>query len=128
MKTTWRRINSVIHPNRVKSKLKLKLNDELLTDTTEIASTFNNHFSNVAQVLNANNITLSFKSKGAAISKVPSCIYRKLADIIAPVLSSSINEVVVYGSYSNLFKVARVTTIHKSGSKLDSKIYRPKSA
>ena len=54
MKTTWRRINSVVRPNRVNPKLKLKVNDELVTDSTEIASTFNNHFSSVTQVLNAN--------------------------------------------------------------------------
>ena len=32
----------------------MKVNDELVTDSTEIASTFNNHFSSVAQVLTAN--------------------------------------------------------------------------
>ena len=155
MKTTWRRINSVVRPNRVNPKLKLKVNDELVTDSTEIASTFNNHFSSVAQVLNANipnlpddptanvkrvrnsfvfldtdaeeiyNIILSFKSKGAPINEVPSCIFRKIADIIAPVLSSLINEAVASGSYPNLFKVARVTPIHKAGSKFDFKNYRP---
>ena len=71
------------------------------------------------------NIILPFKSNCAPINEVPSCIYRKNTDIIAPVLSSLINEAVASGSYPNLFKVARVTLIHKSGYKLDFKIYRP---
>ena len=51
-----------------------------------------------------------------------------MADIIALVLSSLINEAVGSGSYPNLFKVTRVTPIHKSGSEFDFKIYRPISA
>ena len=153
MKATWRRINSVIRSKRVNPKFKLKVNDDFFTDSTEIASSFNNHFSSVPRVLNANipnfpddptanvkrirnsfvflntdaaeiyNIILSFKSMSAPINEVPSCIYRKIADIIAPVLSSLINETVVSGSYPNLFKVAGVTPIHKSGSKFYFKNY-----
>ena len=59
METTWRCISSVNQPNRVNPKLKLKVKEESLTDSTEIASTFNNHFSSVAQVLNANIPNLS---------------------------------------------------------------------
>ena len=58
MKTTWRRVSSVVRPNRVIPKLIWKINDKLVTDSTEIVSTFNNHFSSVAQVLNANIPTL----------------------------------------------------------------------
>ena len=54
MKTTWRHIDSVVRPNRVNPDLKLNVYDELFTYSTEIASTFNNHFSSVAQALNAN--------------------------------------------------------------------------
>ena len=54
MKTTWLRINSVVLPNRVKLKLKMKVNNEIVTCSTEIASTFNNSFSSVAQVLKVN--------------------------------------------------------------------------
>ena len=155
MKTAWRRIKSVVRPNRVNPKLKLKVKDELVTDSIEIASTFNNHFSSVAQVLNTNipnlpddptanvkrirnsfvflnavseevyNILVSFKSKGPPINEVPSCIFRKFADIIAPVLSTLINEAVASGSHPNLFIVARVTPIHKAGSKFVFKNYKP---
>ena len=38
----------------VNPKLKLKVNDEFVTVSTELASTFNKHFSSVTQVLNAN--------------------------------------------------------------------------
>ena len=49
MKTTWRRISSVVRPNRIYPKLTLKVNDELVTDSAETASTLNNHFSSVQQ-------------------------------------------------------------------------------
>ena len=32
MKTTWRRINSVLCPSRINPKLKLEVNDEMLTE------------------------------------------------------------------------------------------------
>ena len=70
-------------------------------------------------------ITLFFESKVAPINEVPSCIYRRSADIIAPVLSSYKNEAVASGSYPNLFTVARVTPTHKSGSYFYFKDYRP---
>ena len=90
--------HSVVRPNLVNSKFKLKVNDELFTDSTDIASILINHFSSVAQVLNANipnfpddltanvkrirnsfvflntdaeeiyKIILSFKSKGAPVN------------------------------------------------------------
>ena len=51
-KTICRGINSVIRPSRVTPKLKHKVNYDSVTDSTVTASRFNNHFSNVAQVLN----------------------------------------------------------------------------
>ena len=54
MKTAWGRINSLLRPSRVKPKLKLKVNDTLITDSTELASILKNLFSSVAQVLDAN--------------------------------------------------------------------------
>ena len=56
---------------------------------------------------------------------IPSCVHRKIADIIAPALSSLINEAVASGSYPYLFKVAGVTSIQKSGPKCDFENYRP---
>ena len=53
MKTTWQRIDSLIRPSRAIPKVKLKVKDELPTFLIEIASSFNSHFSSLAQVLNA---------------------------------------------------------------------------
>ena len=113
MKITNRRINSVLRATRVRPKHKLKVNAELVTVPTKIASTFSDHFSSVAQVRNAviptlpddpaanirrmrksfvflncqpeeiNNIILSFESKAFPIDEVPSCIYKKNSDVIA---------------------------------------------
>ena len=65
------------------------------------------------------NTTLSFKPQGAPINEVPFCIYRKFAEIIAPVPFSLSNEAFASDSYPNLFRVARLTPMHKSGSKFD---------
>ena len=48
MKTTWRRINSLLHLNRSNPQLKLKANDDIITDSSTIASKFNTHFAEVA--------------------------------------------------------------------------------
>ena len=154
-KTTWRRINNVLHPKRSKTQLKLKADGHVITEPSSLASTFNNHFSGVARALDANipvlndspitnvrsnpnsfvfrntdaaeitNIIRSFKSKGSLLYEVPSFIYKIIADIIAPLLSDLINEAVSSGIYPDAFKTARVTPIHKSGPKFDVKNYRP---
>ena len=150
MKTTWRRINSLFHPSRSNPKLKLKVIDDITTYSSTIASTFNAHFAEVAPSLDANiprltddpisyipaisnsfvfcntdaeeiyKIILSFKSKGSPLNQLPSFIYEKVADLIAPILSDPINKAV-----PDFLKVVRATRIHKFGSKFDLKNYKP---
>ena len=99
MKTTWRRIKSLHHPNRSSPQMKLKVNDNIITDSSINASKFNTHFTE---------LTPSFDAKDGA-----------------PILSDLISEAVHQGIYPDFLKFARVTPIHKSGSKLDFKNYRP---
>ena len=54
MKTTRRCINSLLHPNRSKAHLKLKVNDDIKTDSSTLAAGFNTHFAEVAPSLVAN--------------------------------------------------------------------------
>ena len=54
MKSTWRRFNSVHHPNQASSKLKLKLNDDLNNFPFGITSNFNTNLSFLLQILKAN--------------------------------------------------------------------------
>ena len=147
MKTTWRRINSLLHPNRSNPQLKLKVNDDIITDSSTIASKFNTHFAEVAPSLDANiprlsddpvantqavsnsfvfyntiaeevyKIILSFKSKGSLLNEVPTFIYKKVSDLIAPILPDLITEAVHQDFYPDFLKAARVTPIHESGSK-----------
>lgn len=56
---------------------------------------------------------------------VPFVFTKILADLIAPVLSSLLNEEVATVLHSNLFKIARVLTIYKCGSKVELRIYKP---
>ena len=70
-------------------------------------------------------LILYFESKDVPICKKPSCSYREIADIIASVISSFINEVIASVSYPHFYKVASVTLIHKSSSKFDFENYKP---
>ena len=58
---------------------------------------------------------------GFFLNEVPSLIYKKVADLIAPILSDLINEAVHQGIYPDFPKVARVTPFHMSRSKFDFK-------
>ena len=58
MKTKSRTINSIIRLSRVNPKLKLKVNDEIVTDSTETFSTFNDNIFSVEQVMNTNILNL----------------------------------------------------------------------
>ena len=48
--------SSLIQPSQ--AKIELKDNDELITNSSEFASTFNKHFLRITQVLNANSPSL----------------------------------------------------------------------
>ena len=108
MKTTLRRINSLLNPNRSNSQLKLEVNDNIKTDSLNVASTLKTHFAEVAPSLNVNNsmspddpvsniqaisnplvflntdteavykIILSFKIQGALLNEAPSFYLQKL--------------------------------------------------
>ena len=54
MKTTWRCINSLLHPNRSNPQLKPKVKFDIITEPSTFASTFNTHFAEVAPCLDAN--------------------------------------------------------------------------
>ena len=55
MKQTWKQINNIIKPNRVK-RVKINLNDgdALVDDNKEVSNIFNNYFAEVASNLNMN--------------------------------------------------------------------------
>ena len=54
MKATWRSLSGLIHPNPSNSQMKLKVNDDIITDSSTIVSATYIHFSEVAPFLNTN--------------------------------------------------------------------------
>ena len=60
---------------------------------------------------------LSFKNKCSPIDCVPNFIFKYVADVISPVLCELINDSFNSGVFPDIFKIARVIPIHKSGSR-----------
>ena len=65
------------------------------------------------------------KNNKCSLHEIPVHIYKRVADIIAPVIRDLINDSVSNGIFPDLLKTARVVPIHKSGSKQSTKNYRP---
>ena len=72
-----------------------------------------------------NNVILLLKNKKCSVSEIPVSIYKKITDIISPIISNLMNSSLSRGIFPNSLKLARVVPIHKSGSKKDVKNYRP---
>lgn len=62
-------------------------------------------------------IILQLKAKSTPTGEAPSCLFEKIrTEVIAPGLSSLINDALTAGSYLNLFYPTRVAAIQKSSS------------
>ena len=137
------------------NSFKLTLPDGSTECPTKIAKAFNEHFTSVAPNLSRNipstNIDpvslinnnpnsfvyfdadaaevqqaiLSFKNKGSPIDCVPNFIFKYVADVISPVLCELINDSFNSGVFPDIFKIARVIPIHKSGSRSLTGNFRP---
>ena len=70
-------------------------------------------------------IISEFKCKSTAISSIPVFIYKKLSNVISPVISDLFNESISLGIYPDTLKTARVIPLFKSGNKKSVKNYRP---
>ena len=137
------------------NSFKLTLPDGSTECPTKIVKAFNEHFTSVAPNLSRNipstNIDpvslinnnpnsfvyfdadaaevqqaiLSFKNKGSPIDCVPNFIFKYVADVISPVLCELINDSFNSGVFPDIFKIARVILIHKSGSSSLTGNFRP---
>ena len=67
----------------------------------------------------------SFKNKGAALSEVPTFIYKFVCNIISPVIPEFFNESLTTGIFPDILKTARVVPIYKSGDSASVNNYRP---
>ena len=154
-KTTWKTLSNILRPNVDRPNVKLKINDDIISDPLNVSKLFNEYFSSIADTLANNippsssnpientnrlqntfgflptdcnevkNVIISFKSKKSRLNEIPIYAFKYIVDIITPVLASLFNESVTNGIFPACLKVARVVPIHKSGTKTEIKNYRP---
>jgi hypothetical protein len=72
-----------------------------------------------------NGLILSFKNKNSDLGSIPSFIYKRIADVLAPVVADLINCSFTTGVFPDFLKIARVIPIYKSGTKTSASNYRP---
>ena len=154
-KKTWKHINRLIKTNLRSKNIELKVNGTLINNPIQVAEKFNEYFSTIAAELDGSipssnqdpisyldnhasnfvfNLTTpqeiincinSFKSKSSPIDQIPSFVYKHIAEIISPYVSSLINHSVQNGVFPACLKLTRVTPVFKKGERSDVKNYRP---
>ena len=133
----------------------LDINGENVTDSEAIANSFLDYFSTVASNLDSNlertnqcplqditrnnrsmflfpvseeeclKIVRKLKITKAALDEIPVKIFKSISLLIVEPLCRIVNLSLVSGSFPTIFKIARITPIHKKGSKSSLKNYRP---
>ena len=68
---------------------------------------------------------MSLKNKSTSTNVYPVIALKRVASIVAPVLTSLINKSLTCGTFPDYLKVARVVPIHKGGDKEAIGNYRP---
>ena len=155
MQNTWKTINSVLKTKFTKKTYSLSVDGQIIDDPESIATIFNDHFTSLAPNLlskipstdtnpldfvSANphsfayfsctsteiiTIINNMKPKKSSINEIPISIYKKIADILSPVICSLVNQSVDQGIFPTTLKLGRIIPLHKGGSKKDFKNFRP---
>jgi hypothetical protein len=68
---------------------------------------------------------LSFKNKKANIHSFSSFIYKEITNVVSSLISDLINESFSSGTFPDVFKIAKVIPVHKSGNRLEFSNFRP---
>ena len=150
-KSTWKTLFSIPRPNSERPKIKLKVNNDMTSDPSKASEAFNDYFLSVVNTLASNippsslnpiektarlqntfdffptgfvevrNVILSCESKKSPLNEIPSFAFKRIVDIISPILASLFNESVSKGVFPACLKIARVVPIHKCGIKMEVK-------
>ena len=64
-------------------------------------------------------------NKALAYDNIPPKIIKWLADVLAPLITQIFNRYLSLGKYPDLFKIAKITALHKDGDRSDCENYRP---
>ena len=70
-------------------------------------------------------IVSAFKSSGERLLNLPNCLFKKITNIISPIVAKLINSSISEECFPNSLKVARVVSAFKSGKKNCIENYRP---
>ena len=70
-------------------------------------------------------IISSFKSKRSGLFDIPNFIYKRISTVISPIISKLINLSAETGVFPDIFKIAKIVPIFKSGVSTTIKNYRP---
>ena len=155
-KKQWKIINEVISNTKPRNKInKLNLGNQIISDSKNIAESFNTYFCSIAGKLKSeiplsnHKLLPNFKQVHNSIFLKP-CTESEISDLVkqlkntstsdfnsavikqvflntslAQILSETINSSLSHGVFPELLKTARVIPIHKSGSRSDVANYRP---
>lgn len=138
-----------------RDEIMVEVDGDMLCDPVRVSNAFNNYFTNIGASLaseihhvnvdpldfvdrknnsfmffpttaeEVKSIIMKFKSKQCELNDIPSFVYKKVAHIIAPVISHLVNESFTHGHFPTCLKHATVIPIHKNGSKSCLNNYRP---
>ena len=156
LKKTWSNINNLISPNRNKSEIeKLIVNGNEVVEKTEIANTFNNYFSNIANdmICNIQNSTVdpislvpdsnlnfilapvtnaechkiiqNLRNTKTNINELPVYLFKLCSPIILCVITKLINSCFSNGIFPDCLKKGTIIPIHKKEDPFETKNYRP---
>ena len=154
-KATWKLINQFLGKQRLKTKIKIKVNDADIEDKLEIANSFNKYFNEVgshegARIDDDDNFRkylnertpnsfvyydITLKEIKSIISKlndykatydeIPVCIFKLCPDSIFATLTDLMNKCIKGGIMPTVLKKSKIIPIHKKGSRQNVNNYRP---
>jgi hypothetical protein len=157
LRRIWRNLNEIIGRKNKSDGIMAVKNEagELIQDPVLIAERFNNVFidsvkdikSNLTESLHpireisitksivleetseeeVRDVIASLKNSAPGIDGIKSTHVKTLSEHIAPILVHLINRMISTGKYLDIFKIAIVTPINKSGKRTDVDDYRPVS-
>ena len=153
----WKILNNLLNRHKKRTSERFFLSGEYVTDHSIIANQFNEHFINHPQNISNNiphshtnyndlittNIELmefspatneevskeisALKKNGNSVHDFSKIFLRNCSEFVSPVLCNLFNSCLLSEKFPEIFKMAKVTPVHKKGPKDDILNYRPVS-
>ena len=150
----WKYINKTLGRDQIQPKIKLGINNSIITDPKQVANTFNEYFNRIPTEIHNNlsqsnnnyinlvpinnhsiffNPTISFEieeivnnlSNSNSMFDVPTKFMKLVIPHISDMLADFINLCVEEGVFPHNLKCARIVPVYKNGGRDDYHNYRP---